>query len=90
MSDVEYEPALGGYIPVAYEVDSLNARSQSEYISLDEQAAKINFETMLPVETIPEKATVVEVVGIDFYQVLNNHVYEPFEQGRAAGVIGVF
>lgn len=90
MSDVEYEPALGGYIPVAYEVDSLSAHSQSEYISLDEQVANISFETMLPAETIPDKATVVEAVGIDFYQAFNNRVYEPFQQGRAARIVGVF
>jgi hypothetical protein len=89
ISDVEYEPALGGFVPIAYQVDGLSARSHSDYISLKQQTANITFETTLPTGGIPDKATVVEVVGIDFYQVLGL-VYEPFTQGRAAMVVGVF
>jgi hypothetical protein len=89
ISDVEYEPALGGFVPIAYQVDGLGARSHSDYISLEQQTANITLETTLPTGGIPDKATVVEVVGIDFYQALDL-VYAPFSQGRAAMVVGVF
>lgn len=89
-SDIEYEPALVGFIPAAYQVDGLSALSQSGYIFLkQEQPANIIFETTLPAESIPDNATVVEVVGIEFFQALAN-VFEPFEQGRTAMVVGVF
>jgi hypothetical protein len=88
-SDIEYEPALGGFVPVAYQVDGLSAYSHSNFISLDEQKANVTFETTLPATTIPDNATVVEVVGIDFHQVFG-HVYAPFRQGRAAMVVAVF
>lgn len=87
-SDIEYEPALGGFIPVAYEVDGLNSHSHSDYISLKEETARVTFETALPAEAIPENATVLEVLGIDFYQAIGS-VFEPFRQGRAAMVVGV-
>jgi len=89
ISDVEYEPALGGFVPIAYQVDGLSARSHSDYISLEQQTANITLETTLPTGGIPDNATVVEVVGIDFYQALGL-VYAPFRQGRAAMVVGVF
>ena len=88
-SDIEYEPALGGFVPVAYQVDGLNARSQSDYIPLEQPTANIYFETTLPAQDISDKATVVEVLGIDFYQAFGQ-IFEPFEQGRAARVVGVF
>lgn len=88
-SDIEYEPALEGYVPVAHKVDGMNALSHSEYISLEQQRANVTFETALDAERIPDNATVVEVMGIDFYQALAS-VYEPFTQGRAAMVVGVF
>jgi hypothetical protein len=88
-SDIEYEPALDGFIPVAWKVDGLSKHSHSEYISLKEETAHVTFETTLPAAAIPDNATVVEVVGIDFYQALGT-VYEPFRQGRAAMVVGVF
>jgi len=88
-SDIEYEPALDGFIPVAHQVDGLSAHSQSEYIALKDETTNIVFDTRLNAETIPDKATVVEVIGIDFYQAIA-HVFEPFRQGRAAQVVGVF
>lgn len=88
-SDIEYEPALGGFIPVAYAVDGLNNHSHSDYIPLKEEKANVTFETTLPAEVIPDNATVVEVVGISFYQAVA-HVYEPLRKGRAAMVTAVF
>lgn len=43
----------------------------------------------LPPGDIPDKATAVEVVGIDFYQALGL-VYAPFRQAKAAMVVSVF
>lgn len=88
-SDIEYEPALGGHIPVAYEVDGMSNVSRSDYISLQQETANVTFETTLPAAAIPDNATVVEVVGIDFYQELGK-VFAPLKQGRAAKVIAVF
>ena len=89
ISDIEYEPALEGFIPVAYNVDRMGAFSHSDYISLKQEHASITFETKLDIAKMPDNATVVEVVGIDFYQALAS-VYEPFRQARSAMVVGVF
>lgn len=88
-SDIVYEPALGGFIPVAHEVDGHNSHSYSDYIALTEGTVSITLETTLPAVAIPDNATVVEVVGIDFYLALGG-LYEPLRQGRAAMVSAVF
>ena len=41
------------------------------------------------IEKVPDNATAVEVVGIDFYGAVGS-VYESFAQGRAGMVVGVF
>lgn len=89
ISDIEYEPAIEGFIPVAYQVDRMGAHSYSDYISLAQDNASITLETKLEVEQMPENATVVEVVGIEFYQSIAS-VYEPFTQGKAAMVTAAF
>jgi hypothetical protein len=89
VSDIEYEPALDGFIPVAHQVDGLNSTSHSEYISLKEQQASIIFEDTLKADVIPDNATVLEVLGIDFYEFVARH-YLPMEQGRAAKIVGAF
>ena len=88
-SDIAYEPALGGFVPVAHEVDGHNSHSYSDYISLKEGTVSISLKTTLPAAVIPDNATVVEVVGIDFYLELAG-IYEPLRQGRAAMVCSVF
>lgn len=89
-SDIAYEPAVGGFLPVAHEVDGISAVSHSDYLSVkQEEPARITFETNLPSQDINENATVVEVVGIEFYQGFGNR-YLPMAQGKAAMVVGAF
>ena len=68
----------------------LEQLSHSGYLSVtQEEPATITFETNLPSQHINDNATVVEVVGIEFFQGFGNR-YLPMAQGKAAIVIGAF
>lgn len=89
-SDVEYEPAVAGFLPAAHEVDGIGAVSHSDYLSVEQQEpANITFETNLPTQHINENATVVEVLGIEFFQKVAKH-HLPMVGGKAAMVVGAF
>ncbi len=89
VSDFEYEPALEGFVPVAYDVDSISAISWSDYIPVDQERVQVDLETTLPADRISDNATVVEVVGMEFY-VQWPTGYEPITSGNAMEVVGVY
>lgn len=81
---------LNFFLPVAHEVGGIGAVSHSDYLSVEqEEPATITFETNLPSPHINDNATVVEVVGIEFFQRFADHNL-PMVQGKAAVVVGAF
>ncbi len=89
VSDIEYEPALGGFVPVAHNLDGAGEVTYSEYISLKAKQARVRLKTKLSNPKIPSRALVVEAVGIRFYQKISD-IYYDLKMNRAMRVVNVF
>ncbi len=68
MSDIIYDPKADRYVSAAPDVDGVHAVTQSDIFAMDTDAPiPIAMQTTLPVEFIPDSATVLELIGIEFY-----------------------
>ena len=90
ISDREFDLEEGSYMSLEPTVDGVSALSTSAPIELGtHEPVSVSLETTLPLETIPEKATVIEALGIESFQEVSGTQY-PLKQGCGMKIINVF
>lgn len=90
VSDVAIDALTKQYAPLADEANGRYKLSTSELIALNSaDPVDVTLDTVLPVETIPDSATVIELFGIEFFEDTPTGP-EPMSDGKAMQVVNVF
>lgn len=90
VSDSVYDQLTKKYTAAAPEVDGIGEVAYSDYLPVSEsEPVTVTLQTTLPVASIPDNASVVEAIGIEFY-VQQGEEFKPSADGRAMRVENVF
>lgn len=89
LSDTIFDKRIGKYVSVSPDIDGKHAVSRSGFIAFDKDRYDVTLRTILPVESIPPSATVLELLGIEFFQKVNDD-YLPFTKAKAMKIVHAF
>lgn len=90
LADFSYNPTTGSYDPDDADNNEANVIAYSDYIPLSEDYAGETITADLPgAPELGENVSVVQCIGIEFYQEVNGHYY-PFSSGNCLKIEEVF
>lgn len=90
ISDAAFNPETNKYALTAPDLNGVNRVTKSVKFPLGStEPVSVTLETTLPVASVPENATVLEALGVEFFQEIDGALYR-LETGRAMRIINVF
>lgn len=90
LADFSYNPTTGSYEPDDMDNNELNVVEYSPYIPLNQSYAGTTLTASLPgTPTLGANVTVVQCIGIEFFQEVNNQYY-PFASGNCLKIEEAF
>lgn len=87
--DGVFDPEAKAYTLTAPELNGVSVVSTSDLLPIDGTPVTVSLETTLPLETVPEQATVIEAVGIECFQEIAGVPYF-LKEGRGMKIINAF
>lgn len=77
------------FVPAAPEQEGIYAESQTPIVPIGEPNQEHVLRTLLPVENVAPAATVVELMGIEFFRQVDDR-YEPISNAKAMRIVDAF